>query len=50
MSGASEQANGKASGPLLQSVFLAVLDPSGPQMHSGKLIAYLSLSCLLNGI
>ena len=29
MSGASERANGRASGPVLQSVFLAVLDHSG---------------------
>ena len=28
MSGASERANGRASGPVLQSVFLAVLDHS----------------------
>ena len=28
MSGASEQANGRASGPVLQSVFLAVIDHS----------------------
>ena len=28
MSGASEQANGRASGPVLQSVFLAVFDHS----------------------
>ena len=28
MSGASKQANGQASGPVLQSVFLAVLDHS----------------------
>ena len=28
MSDASEQANGRASGPVLQSVFLAVLDHS----------------------
>ena len=28
MSGASEQANGRANGPVLQSVFLAVLDHS----------------------
>ena len=29
MSGASDRANGRASGPILQSVFLAVLDHSG---------------------
>ena len=29
MSGASERANGRASGPVLQSVFLAVIDHSG---------------------
>ena len=29
VSGASEQANGRASGPVLQSVFLAVIDHSG---------------------
>ena len=28
MSGASERANGRASGPVLQSVFLAVIDHS----------------------
>ena len=28
MSGASERANGRASGPVLQTVFLAVLDHS----------------------
>ena len=28
MSGGSERANGRASGPVLQSVFLAVLDHS----------------------
>ena len=29
VSGASERANGRASGPVLQSVFLAVFDHSG---------------------
>ena len=29
VSGASERANGRASGPVLQSVFLAVIDHSG---------------------
>ena len=29
MSGASERANGRASGPVLQSVFLAVIDHRG---------------------
>ena len=36
VSGASEQANGRASGPVLQSVFLAVLDQSA--VHN-KLVA-----------
>ena len=31
MSGASERANGRASGPVLQSVFLAVIDHSALQ-------------------
>ena len=29
MSGASKRANGRVSGPVLQSVFLAVIDHSG---------------------
>ena len=33
MSGASEQANRRASGPVLQSVFLAVLDHSVLEAH-----------------
>ena len=31
MSGASEQANRRVSGPVLQSVFLAVIDHSAPR-------------------
>ena len=37
MSGASERANGRASGPVLQSVFLAVFDHSDLE-HPAKLI------------
>ena len=33
MSGASERANGRASGPVLQSVFLAVFDHSAYITH-----------------
>ena len=36
MSGASEQANGRASGPILQSVFLVVLDHSGGVKSSNE--------------
>jgi len=34
VSGANERANGRASGPVLQSVFLAVIDPSGMALPS----------------
>ena len=34
--GASEQANGQISGPVIQSVFLAILDHSGIEHKSGK--------------
>ena len=37
MSGASERANGRASGPVLQSVFLAVIDHSGQRALSHSL-------------
>ena len=33
---ASERANGRASGPVLQSVFLAVIDHSADQINVGK--------------
>ena len=40
MSGATEQTNGRASGPVLQSVFLVVLDHSAqketPETYFGK--------------
>ena len=35
-SGASERANGRASGPVLQSVFLAVIDQSGGEVLIGR--------------
>ena len=35
VSGASERANGRASGPVLQSVFLAVIDHSGLVIDDG---------------
>jgi len=43
VSGANEGANGQASGPVLQSVFLAVIDHSGksvfiPQSHTDSCI------------
>ena len=34
VSGASERANGRASGPVLQSVFLAVIDHSAALVSS----------------
>ena len=37
MSGASERANGRASGPVLQSVFLVVLDHSVLFSSSGQI-------------
>merc|ERR1719511_359811 len=36
VSGASERANGRASGPVLQSVFLAVIDHSGREAMPGS--------------
>ena len=33
VSGASERANGRAIGPVLQSVFLAVIDHNEQQQH-----------------
>ena len=36
VSGASERANGRASGPVLQSVFLAVIDHSGVLQMKGQ--------------
>ena len=36
MSGARERANGRASGPVLQSVFLAVIDHSERREKIGK--------------
>ena len=39
MSGASERANGRASGPVLQSVFLAVIDHSAMSAFSSVVLA-----------
>ena len=36
VSGASERANGRASGPVLQSVFLAVIDHSGSEQSDSE--------------
>ena len=47
MSGASERANGRASGPVLQSVFLAVFDHSaltGPFAYLLALLIHLHAS------
>ena len=42
VSGASERANGRASGPVLQSVFLAVLDHSDEAELNGMNSLYLT--------
>ena len=39
MSGASERVNGRASGPVIQSIFLAVLDRSAVGERRGHLFA-----------
>ena len=46
MSGASERANGRASGPVLQSVFLAVIDHSGHKIFT---LSYKPKSKLVSG-
>ena len=44
MSGASDRANGRVSGPVLQSVFLAVLDHSAAmKMHLRRATRFYSL-------
>ena len=47
MSNASERANGQASGPLLQSVFLAVIGHSG---QAGSIDGSLSPSTTKRGV
>ena len=47
VSGASERANGRASGPVLQSVFLAVFEPSACPNLTGR--GHDSVEVILSG-